>query len=420
MGAAGAMSGPHLGRWEPLSGVLADYEAYWTPTTDAPRVYHVAAGLVVVAATVENRVYLPFGGEHLYPNLFALLLGPSSFYRKSTCIAKARRTLARLHEGGGNNGPLLPDEFSREAFLKKLSERGQGLLTYSEFSGALATFSRDYMAGTKELLADLYDSPEHYVRMVGSQTWTLRDVCLSILAASQTDWFLEKLKAGDVRGGFLARFSYWPAFEKRRFIAVPPEPDSVTGNRLVTGLNELRNVRGAAVLPPSERDRYSAWLAQHEHDLHRSPKAGELSTFWSRLSIMTLKFAMLIQLAHNRALVISPLALDRAVELTEFLKSALRHLFDEEFAFTRSMQDRQRVLRLVRSRPGIAFRDLLRASSLLKRDLAPVLETLVEEGLVVSDKGRHYWPAEAEAVVVSEPVSEDATDTVRLRISRVK
>jgi hypothetical protein len=167
-----------------------------------------------------------------------LEVGPSSFYRKSTCITKARRTIARLSEGD-QQSILLPDEFSREAFLKRLSERWQGLLTYSEFSGALATFGRDYMAGTKELLSDLYDCPETYVRMIGSQTWTLKHVCLSIFAASQTDWFLEKLKAGDLRGGFLARFSYWPAFEKRRFLAVPPEPSAAIGNRLIAGLNDL-------------------------------------------------------------------------------------------------------------------------------------------------------------------------------------
>lgn len=156
------------------------------------------------------------------------------------------------------------------------------------------------------MLSDLYDCPETYVRMIGSQTWTLKHVCLSIFAASQTDWFLEKLKAGDVRGGFLARFSYWPAFEKRRFLAVPPEPSAAIGNRLIAGLNDLRSVRGAATLPPSERDRYATWLERHERDLHGSPKTGELSAFWSRLSVMTLKFAMLLQLAHDRALVISP------------------------------------------------------------------------------------------------------------------
>jgi hypothetical protein len=414
-----ADAGPTLGAWEPPAGVLREYENYWSPTTDAPRVYHVCAGLLVLAATVANRVFLRFGGEAIYPNVWALILGPSSFFRKSTVISKARRTLARLHAESNGHGPLLPDEFSREALLKKLSDCGQGMLTYSEFSGALANFGRDYMAGTKELLADLYDSPEVYTRVVGANNWTLHNVCISILAASQTDWFLEKLKAGDVRGGFLARFSFWPAFEKRRFLALPPDPDHAVGARLLRGLNEVRQVKGVVELAATERATYSAWLEHHERELHGVAKPGELSPFWTRLSIMTLKFAVLLQLSHDRELVIRADTLDCAIELTEFLKRALRHLFNEEFAFSKGMQDRQRVLRAVQRKPGISYRDLLRSCSLLKREFEPVLETLQAEELIHIDrKSRQVWALEmsAASVVVSDP----PTDALQGRIVRVK
>jgi hypothetical protein len=167
--------GPELGAWAPPKGLLDDYERLWIETSDAPRVYHVAAGLTVIAAAVENRIYLPFGGERNYPNIWALILGPSSFFRKSTCIAKARKTLAKA-----NPDALLPDEFSREALLKRLSVRAQGLMTYSEFSGALATFGKDYMSGTKELLTDLYDCPATYSRVVGQTELKATGVCLSL------------------------------------------------------------------------------------------------------------------------------------------------------------------------------------------------------------------------------------------------
>ena len=39
------------------------------PTSDAPREYHIACGLAVIAATIENRVYLPFGGDSAFPNV---------------------------------------------------------------------------------------------------------------------------------------------------------------------------------------------------------------------------------------------------------------------------------------------------------------------------------------------------------------
>lgn len=407
--------GPFLGPWEPPRGLLTDYELLWAPTTDAPRVYHVAASLAVVASCLEGRVYLPFGGEKLYPNLWALILGPSSFFRKSTALAKAKKTINRLYDQG--KSPLLPDEFSRESLLKRLSERAQGLLTYSEFSGAIAAFSRDYMSGTKEFLSDLYDSPDHYERIVGQQTWTLNNVCLSILAASQTDWFLEKLKSGDVRGGFLARFTYWPAFEKPRFLAVPPEPDQATQARLLKGLNEIRTLRGAVTMEPAVKAAYGRWVESHERELNGLAQVGELSPFWSRLSITTLKIAMILQLSHNRDLSIALPTLESAIALTDFLKATLRHLFAEEFAFSEPMRNRQKVLRLIKARPGIERRDLMRSASLLLRDFDQIVSTLSAEE-IIERRGKQFFPVEVSAP--SAVVSSVSTDTVRPTFARVK
>ena len=285
------MTTPDLHAWiTPPRSALALYEQYWLPTTDAPREYLVACGLSTIGTAIGNRIYIPFGGERIYPNLWNVLLGPSSTFRKSTTVKQARRTLARLTEGQ-NDGLLFPDEFSKEALVARLAERAQGLLTYSEFSGALAAFNRDYMSGIKELLADLYDSPPRYERIVGQKTLVAKDVCISLLAASQTDWLLEKLKETDIRGGFMARMTFWPAFIKRRFIALPPEPDTRIGNELVRHLNQIRGLEGAVMIPSSCRDRYAAWLEQHERELESLPGAGNLGPFWSRLSVTTLKMA---------------------------------------------------------------------------------------------------------------------------------
>jgi hypothetical protein len=77
-----------------LPGALLDYELYWSPTTDAPRVYHVACSLAVVATVLETRVYLPFGGERIYPNIWGphpgpvVLLSKINVYRESETNAQ--------------------------------------------------------------------------------------------------------------------------------------------------------------------------------------------------------------------------------------------------------------------------------------------------------------------------------------------
>jgi hypothetical protein len=237
-----------------------------------------------------------------------------------------------------------------------------------------------------------------------------------VLAASQTDWFLDKIRSGDLRGGFLARLTYWPAFEKKDFMAVPPEPDAKIGNELVQRLNGMRSLHGPVELPSRQRERYARWLEEHERELHKMPRVGELSPFWSRLSIVTLKIATLLELSSTGDRVISQDAMESALELTEFLKGSLRWLFEEEFTFSEPMKNRQKALRLVRAHPGIKFRDLLRASNMLKKELTPVLETLIaEESIEIRDG--HYWPSvpklgadEINWGGVSASVSKGATD----------
>jgi Protein of unknown function (DUF3987) len=408
------VSTPDLTRWTtPVSSALQHFELYWTPLTDAPREYIVPAGLSTIGTVIANRVYVPFGGDRIYANTWNVLLGPSSTYRKSTVVKFARRTLARLTDGQPDEY-LFPDEFSKEALVSRLGERAQGLLTYREFSGALAGFSRDYMSGTKELLADLYDCPDKYERVVGQKTITATNVCLSILAASQTDWLLEKIHENDLRGGFLARFTFWPAFYKRRFLAIPPEPDTQVGNELVRHLNTIRRLEGAMRLPLDVRDHYATWLQGHEHQLDSLPRAGQLGPFWSRMGITTLKLALVLQVATFGTLVMNDQALTSAIELTEYLKLALAKLFDEEIAFTPAMKDRQKILRLITKRSGLSYRDLLRASSLTKKQLDPVLETLICEGTVRREKDAIYLSA------ASAPVSDRPTDKVGPMFVRVK
>jgi hypothetical protein len=328
-------------------------------------------------------------------------------------VKQARRTLTRICEGQPN-ALLFPDEFSREALVTRLGESAQGLLTYSEFSGALAAFGRDYMSGTKELLADLYDSPPKYERIVGGRTITAMDVCLSILAASQTDWLLEKVKENDIRGGFLARFTFVPAFAKRRFIAIPPEPDGKVGSELLRHLNTLRRLEGPIVLPGSVRDRYADWLERHERDLEAMPRAGQLGPFWSRMAMTTLKLALILHVSTAGTLLMDEAALESAIGMTAFLKAALAKLFDEEMAFTPDMRNKQKVLQTIRRHPGICFRDVSRNSNLLKRPLEAVIETLLIEKLVDAKEGC-FWP-----VGESAPVGKPGTDIKKAQLARVK
>ena len=194
-------------------------------------------------------------------------------------------------------------------------------------------------------------------------------------------------------------------------------------NKVVMQLRSLVQCRELACeLGTGVEARYAKWLERHERELHGHPRGDDLSPFWSRLSVMSLKFAMLLQTAHDESPVITIETMESALTLTDFLKRALVHLFADEFAFTKEQQDRQKVLRKVTATSdGVSFRDILRATNVPKFELLRILDTLeAEERIRRERKGRTemVFPV-VETSVSSATVSRTTTDAVEPTFMRL-
>src|SRR5262245_61869259 len=112
--------------WRPRDGLLQQYVDVFGPTTDAPVQSHLFGGFALMAAALGRKVYLRDGAAKLFPNLFVLLLGPSSLYRKSTCVGNAQDSARELegvpeiHDARtppGSERLLLPNQFTPESLL---------------------------------------------------------------------------------------------------------------------------------------------------------------------------------------------------------------------------------------------------------------------------------------------------------------
>jgi hypothetical protein len=60
----------HVSALLPKAGFLRDYVQYCLPMTDAPPLFHLAAGLVLAGHTLAQSVQLRHGVDWLYPNLW--------------------------------------------------------------------------------------------------------------------------------------------------------------------------------------------------------------------------------------------------------------------------------------------------------------------------------------------------------------
>lgn len=374
-----------LGAAMPDGGWLWRYLQAVTPLTDTPVEFSLASGLCALSAALGNSLWFETWGQRVYPHLWAVLVAPSSFWRKSTAINLAERILREAEDAR-----VLPSDFSREKLLEELQARPVGLLTLKEFGGFLATIGRDYMAGTKEMLTELYDGPDRYTRALKAKSYVVERPALTLLAATTLDWLESRITDGDLRGGFLGRFLFVTAARKSSAKGLTGGMDAAARMDLRDGLIELTRVTvGPARLDPDAKVIYEAWMGTWEEEVTSSHHSADLTGFAVRLQVYALKVAMLHQAstsldAGEPVDVVSRLSIERAIAYCRLLWGNVASLIDDEIAIGKDAKDIRRIKGMVGA--GIDRSALLRLSKMRARDFDQLLDTLVQSGDVIRER----------------------------------
>src|SRR3990167_3041207 len=234
-----------------MEGFIERYTTYASEFTDAPAVIHQRIVLVILSTVINRNVFLPQGYKPIYPNLWMVIIAPSSFYRKSYSIGCAENIIRLV-----NTDLILPREFSAEALVETFSEQSKGLLISYEFKTFMGLMSRDYMAGAQALITELFDAPEIYNRKLISKNIVIKEPFLNILSATTVDWLRNSLKEDDLAGGFLPRFLIVTAPEKSKILAFQPKADLGVRNYLIQILQGMSEIKGEAAFNPQAREFY--------------------------------------------------------------------------------------------------------------------------------------------------------------------
>ncbi len=358
-------------------GFLRSYIDWASGYTDAPLAFHLAAGLSLLATTMGNRYSTNAWGRSLYPNLWIAIISPSGFYRKTTCIRLAMRILKP--ELGGL---VLPTEWSREKLVTELAKNPAGLFEWDEFGFALSAMSRDYNAGTKEMLTKLFDSADSHSRATGQgQTGTIEKPAPSILAGSTIEWLQDKVKAGDLRGGFMSRILFVPGVikepEKDFDTALRPEIEKELSDFLV----KLSRSKGIVMDFASVKSQIRDWVRVHEqqaeHNIHP-----DLLGFISRGETYLLKLCMVLAASLNNSNPrITEEVLNKAILLLDVIKQGVVDTFSD-LAIPYGGKELQRVREMLKRNCPMTKSKALKNSHLPAKQFDPLLDTLTQTGEV--------------------------------------
>lgn len=360
---------------------LHDYVRYAEECTDSPSLFHEYGALSVVSSVIGNRIYYQFGHLRLRANLWMLYVAPSSSFRKSTAMSIAKGLVQNI-----TPTHILPNEYSAEKLIEILSKNPVGVFFISEFKTMMGLMQREYMAGAKSFLTEVYDCPEKYTREIRGRAFEVNSPCLSILGCTTLDWMTDSMKEDDLAGGFLPRFLLICPREKLRTLALPGEADNQIRRQLVDQLDRIRKVGGSGeegrcTMSANVKASYQAWFTKFEDEFC---KGGTWDAFYTRLQTYCLKIAMLVQVAESYSTEISMDSMKWAQHLTRCLATDLRDV-REDMAFTREAREQERVIKVLRENlQGFLWRDLLRRTRMSARSLTEILKTLRGAERVIS------------------------------------
>ena len=160
--------------------IISDYLEYVSPTIDSPNIFHIISSIALISTLLGRKVYFNYGTQKIFMNIWAVVIARTTTFRKSTSIKIIRNSILQSFYPKY----LMPDEFTQEALMEHLAHSSSsGLIIWSEFAAFLASAQKQYMAGIKEFLADIYDCPDFKERILKSKKYRVEYPYLTIIAA---------------------------------------------------------------------------------------------------------------------------------------------------------------------------------------------------------------------------------------------
>jgi len=344
------------------------------PLTDAPKIYHIFNFLTVIGALLKDNIHLQFSNLKIYPNLWVVLIGRSSLFRKSTSIKLAIDIVDKT-----NKKLILPSEFSLEKLFSILSEQNTGIFWIDEFSNFFSQFHRAYMTGGLSFFVELYDK-SYLKRSIMDEEKTIENPCVSILSATTIEGISIALKEREIRTGLLPRFVFVYANKKEKEIYVPDGIDYEKYNRLLDKVRTItEKVYGSQKITKEAIDYFSEYQKQKTKEYEvESP---DFFAFLTRIYVSILKIFLILSAIENK--VIDGDIIEKSCKLGDYMIYSAKQVF-ENLVWTPTQERKKKVFEYLLHRNNWVSRsEVLRYTKLSSGELDTAIETLLDEDRIL-------------------------------------
>jgi len=244
----------------------------YTENTEPPISYHTWTAVSMIAGALQRKVYLRWGFDTIYPNMYVVLIGPSGRARKGTAMNIGKDILKDIGIS------MTSESITREALIRDMKE---AISNFTDATTGKIRYHCSFTALSEELsvflgqndirfladLTDWYDSRDSWTyRTKGSGTDKIEGVCFNILGATAPDWLQSILPQEAVGGGFTSRIIFVVEETKGKTVPEPIYSDTEHDLRqkLRRDLEKIATLTGEITFEAQAKDAYIAWYEAHE------------------------------------------------------------------------------------------------------------------------------------------------------------
>lgn len=360
-----------------------------TKEAESPRSFMYWSGLSAISATTRRNVWINKKIYKLYPNTYTMLVARSGL-RKGFPVKIAQKLVEALDVtkviSGRNSIQAIILELSRQWTLEsgKVLNSAHAFVVNDELGSLLV---EDPSAQT--ILTTLYDSFYH-------SNWTdtlksdgrkvLKDICVTMLSATNQIHLTEFLDSTSVTGGFIGRTLIIYEEKKSRINALIDDDEIVEMNLapLIDRLKVISTIVGQMILEPQSKKLYRDWYIDYNEKMDNSPSDDDTGTS-ERLHDHILKVSTLLSLSERDDRIITPKHIEDSIDLcTTFTSSVKRITLGR--GKSESSDKTRVVLEYLIAQPNFTAtrKQLLRAKygDLDAIDLDKVIDTISQAGIV--------------------------------------
>ncbi len=300
----------------PIPMTFVDLFIQHTRFYESPGSFWKWAAYTAIGAVLRDNCFRRLGDHKIYPNVYTLLLADSAVHRKGHPIKLCEELVknaksTKIISGRASIQGIL-DELSRGETDKttgKVTAGGSALFCASELSAGIVNDPE-----AVKILTDIYDFKDEYTsRLRGSGVFRIKNICFSLIAASNEELLRDVYDGKAIFGGLLGRTFLVRPDEFRpanSLFTIHDQTQSL--GCLAELLGKLAKLSGEFEITPEAQAAYEDWYVpfrkSYEHKSDRSGVSGRIHT-------SVLKLAMILAVNYTQGLLIEVGHMVEAIEL---------------------------------------------------------------------------------------------------------